>query len=127
MKSIPSRGLQDIHTMSERISEADNPQRKYLALAMLELEKARRNKEKQSAIQRVCQYRPTHGGNCGRRGRPARAAKRTRNASVPAKQPAARRLGAQVRRAFKTRLLRRLLGAISYHRLIGELVRRVLG
>ena len=53
MKSIPSRGLQDIHTMSERISEVDNPQRKYLALAMLELEKARRNKEKQSANQRV--------------------------------------------------------------------------
>ena len=53
MKSIPSRGLQDIRTMSERISDADNPQRKYLALAMLELERARRNKEKQSANQRV--------------------------------------------------------------------------
>jgi cytochrome c-type biogenesis protein CcmH/NrfG len=53
MKSIPSRGLQDIHTMSERISDTDNPQRKYLALAMLELERARRNQEKQSANQRV--------------------------------------------------------------------------
>ena len=53
MKSIPSRGLQDIRTMSERISDVDNPQRKYLALAMLELEKARRNKEKQSASQRI--------------------------------------------------------------------------
>ena len=54
MKSItPHRGLQDIRTMSERISDADNPQRKYLALAMLELERARRNKEKQSASQRV--------------------------------------------------------------------------
>jgi hypothetical protein len=51
--SVPRRGLQDIRTMSERISDADNPQRKYLALAMLELEKARRNKEKQSANQRV--------------------------------------------------------------------------
>jgi hypothetical protein len=51
--SVPHRGMQDIRTMSERISEADNPQRKYLALAMLELEKARRNKEKQSAAQRV--------------------------------------------------------------------------
>ena len=39
--------------MSERISDADNPQRKYLALAMLELEKARRCKEKLSANQRV--------------------------------------------------------------------------
>jgi predicted nucleic acid-binding Zn-ribbon protein len=53
MKSPPHRGLQDIRTMSERISDADNPQRKYLALAMLELERARRNKEKLSASQRV--------------------------------------------------------------------------
>lgn len=51
--SIPRRGLQDIRTMSERISDADNPQRKYLQLAMLGLEKARRNKEKSSANQRV--------------------------------------------------------------------------
>jgi len=53
MKSKPIRGLQDIRTMSERISHTDNPQRKYLTLAMLELEKARRNKERQSAGQRV--------------------------------------------------------------------------
>ena len=39
--------------MSERISDAENPQRKYLALAMLELEKSRRNKEKHSAAQRM--------------------------------------------------------------------------
>ena len=51
--SVPRRGVRDIRTMSERISDADNPQRKYLALAMLELERARRNKEKQSASQRV--------------------------------------------------------------------------
>jgi len=51
--SIPRRGVQDIRTMSERISDVDNPQRKYLTLAMLELEKARRNKERQSASQRV--------------------------------------------------------------------------
>ena len=54
MKSTtPHRGLQDIRTMSERISDTDNPQRKYLALAMLELERARRNKEKRSASRRV--------------------------------------------------------------------------
>jgi len=53
MKSRPSKGLQDIRTISERTSDAENPQRKYLTLAMLELEKARRNKEKQSASQRV--------------------------------------------------------------------------
>ena len=51
--SVPNRGLQDIRTMSERISDVDNPQRKYLALAMLELERARRNKERSSATQRV--------------------------------------------------------------------------
>jgi hypothetical protein len=51
--SIPRRGVQDIRTMSERISDVDNPQRKYLTLAMLELERARRSKERQSASQRV--------------------------------------------------------------------------
>ena len=51
--SVPRRGVQDIRTMSERISVVDNPQKKYLTLAMLELERARRNKEKQSASQRV--------------------------------------------------------------------------
>jgi len=51
--SVPRRGLQDIRTMSERISDVDNPQRKYLQLAMLGLEKARRNKEKRSANQRA--------------------------------------------------------------------------
>jgi hypothetical protein len=45
--------VQDIRTMSERISNADNPQRKYLALAMLELERARRLKEKNSSSRRV--------------------------------------------------------------------------
>ncbi len=54
MKStIPRRGVQDIHTMSERISDVENPQRKYLAMAMLGLEKVRRAREKQSAAQRV--------------------------------------------------------------------------
>ena len=51
--SVPRRGVQDIRTMSERINDADNPQRKYLTLAMLALEKARRSKEKQSANQRA--------------------------------------------------------------------------
>ena len=51
--SVPRRGVQDIRTMSERINDADNPQRKYLTLAMLALEKARRSKEKQRANQRA--------------------------------------------------------------------------
>ena len=51
--SVPRRGLQEIRTMSGRISDTDNPQRKYLTMAMLALEKARRSKEKQSANQRA--------------------------------------------------------------------------
>ena len=35
--SVPRRGLQEIRTMSGRISDADNPQRKYLTMAMLAL------------------------------------------------------------------------------------------
>jgi hypothetical protein len=53
MKSRPPRGLQDIRTMSDRVQDADNPQRKYLTLAMLELEKVRRSKEKANAGRRV--------------------------------------------------------------------------
>ncbi len=51
--SVPSRGLQNIHTMTERVNDADNPQRKYLMMGMLELEKARRKKEKLSAGRRI--------------------------------------------------------------------------
>ena len=51
--SVPRRGLQEIRTMSGRISDAENPQRKYLTMAMLALEKARRSKEKQSANRRA--------------------------------------------------------------------------
>jgi hypothetical protein len=53
MKIIPNRGLQELRTMSGRISDEDNPQRKYLTMAMLALEKARRGKEKQSANRRA--------------------------------------------------------------------------
>jgi hypothetical protein len=53
MRSKPSRGLQDIRTMSGRISEEANPQRKYLTLAILELEKARRSQERESARGRI--------------------------------------------------------------------------
>jgi hypothetical protein len=53
MKSMPRRGLQNIRTMTDRIRDADSPQRKYLTLAMLELERVRRSKEKEIARQRV--------------------------------------------------------------------------
>jgi hypothetical protein len=53
MKSTPRRGLQNICTMSDRIGNAGSPQRKYLTLAMLELERVRRSKEKQNACERL--------------------------------------------------------------------------
>ena len=86
MKSIPGRGLQDIRTMSERISDSDNPQRKYLALAMLELEKARRNKEKQSANQRVANIDQRMVEIAAAEAELLAAAEADQDASVPAKQ-----------------------------------------
>jgi len=102
MKSIPSRGLQDIRTMSERISDADNPQRKYLALAMLELEKARRSKEKLSANQRVVNIDQRMVEIVAAQADLLAAAEADQDASVPAKQsdrPAGS--DAQLGRGFK--------------------------
>jgi len=53
MKRIPHNGLQGIRTMSERGSDMQRPHRKFLLLAMLELEKTRRTQEKESAGQRA--------------------------------------------------------------------------
>lgn len=47
------RGLQDIKTMSGRADEAVLPHRAYLKLACLEMEKARRSTERNSAVQRA--------------------------------------------------------------------------
>ncbi len=53
--SVPTparrRGLNDIRTVSSMISETSNPQRKYLKLAILSMERARRTKECESARQ----------------------------------------------------------------------------
>ena len=49
----PRRGLRDVRTMSDLLSETSNPQRKYLKLAMLAMEKTRRGKERQSARLRI--------------------------------------------------------------------------
>jgi len=47
------RGLNDIRTMSDMLTETSNPQRKFLKMAMLSMEKARRGKERESARKRI--------------------------------------------------------------------------
>ena len=49
----PRRGLTNIRTMSDLPSETSNPQRKFLKLAMLAMEKTRRGKERKSARLRI--------------------------------------------------------------------------
>jgi len=51
--ATPRRGLRDIRTMSDLLTETSNPQRKFLKLAMLAMEKVRRSKERKSARQRI--------------------------------------------------------------------------
>ena len=47
------KGLQDIRSMSDLVTETSNPQRKFLKLAILAMEKARRGKERASAKHRI--------------------------------------------------------------------------
>ena len=47
------RGLQDIRTHSGRIDQTFQPYKAYLRIGVLEMEKARRNKERESALHRV--------------------------------------------------------------------------
>ena len=47
------RGLQDIHTHSGRVDETHQPYKAYMKIAALEMEKARRNKERESANKRI--------------------------------------------------------------------------
>jgi hypothetical protein len=53
MKATPRKGLHDLHTMSRRVSDAEKPQRRYIRMAILELEKVRRGKEKNRACRRI--------------------------------------------------------------------------
>jgi len=53
LRSKPHRGLTDIRTMSDLTTETSNPQRKFLKLAMLAMERIRRGKEKASARHRI--------------------------------------------------------------------------
>jgi len=47
------KGVQDIKTLSGHVDEGTIPYKLYMKLSMLEMEKFRRGKEKQSALERV--------------------------------------------------------------------------
>ena len=47
------RSLQDLRTLSGRIDQASTPYKAYMKLSCLEMEKCRRSKERESAMQRV--------------------------------------------------------------------------
>jgi hypothetical protein len=51
--TIPRRGLQDIRTLSGRVGKATIPYMAYLRISHIELEKARRTRESESAQQRI--------------------------------------------------------------------------
>jgi hypothetical protein len=53
MKKRIMRGVQDIRTLSGRADEGTIPYKAYMKLSILEMEKFRRGKEKQSALERV--------------------------------------------------------------------------
>ena len=52
-QSVPGNRLADIRTMSDLLTETSNPQRKFMKLAMLAMERARRGKERESARKRI--------------------------------------------------------------------------
>jgi flavoprotein len=47
------RGLQDIRTLSARVDRAIVPYKEYMKISCLEMERSRRRKERESAMQRV--------------------------------------------------------------------------
>ena len=52
-RSKPRNGLNEIRTMSGFVTETDKPHRRFLKLAVLAMERARRGKERDSARQRI--------------------------------------------------------------------------
>lgn len=48
-----ARNLQDIRTLSGRVDQANQPYRAFMKIAALEMEKARRGAERESAMHRV--------------------------------------------------------------------------
>jgi hypothetical protein len=53
MRLKARKDVRGIRTMSDRISDAEKPQRKYIKLALLEMERVRRSKEKHRAAERI--------------------------------------------------------------------------
>lgn len=51
--AIQRRGLQEIRTLSGRVDQASIPYRTYLKISCLEMEKARKGREKQAALGRL--------------------------------------------------------------------------
>lgn len=51
--AILRRGVRDIRTLSGKVDQASIPYRAYMKISSLEMEKARRGKEKESAMRRV--------------------------------------------------------------------------
>ena len=51
--AIPSKGLNQIRTLSGRVDQLSLPYRSYMQITCLEMERARRNMERKSAGQRI--------------------------------------------------------------------------
>jgi hypothetical protein len=51
--AIPSRGFNQIRTLSGRTDQLSLPYRSYMQISCLEMERARRNKERKAAGQRI--------------------------------------------------------------------------
>lgn len=51
--AIPTKGLNQIRTLSGRVDQLSLPYRSYMQITCLEMEKARRNMERASARQRI--------------------------------------------------------------------------
>jgi hypothetical protein len=51
--AIPRRGLNNIRTLAGRVDQAALPYRAYMQITCLEMEKARRDRERESANKRV--------------------------------------------------------------------------
>jgi hypothetical protein len=51
--AIPSKGLNQIRTLSGRVDQLSLPYRSYMQITCLEMERARRNMERKSASRRV--------------------------------------------------------------------------
>jgi len=51
--AIPTKGVNNIRTLSGRVDQVSLPYRSYMQITCLEMEKARRNMERKSASERI--------------------------------------------------------------------------